>query len=71
MRIQIKAHPKSKKEDVRKISENSFEIWVREAPSDGKANSAVLEALAEHLGIAKSKLRIVGGTSSRNKWVEI
>ena len=67
----MKAHPKSKKEAIRKNGENFYEVWVREAPEGGKANKAICEALAEYVGIAKSKVHVVSGLTSKNKWVEI
>ncbi|MDO8429788.1 MAG: DUF167 domain-containing protein [bacterium] len=71
MKIFVKAKPGSKLEKVRKVSENHFEISVRERPRDGKANLAILDALAEYFKISKSKLRIVSGHAAKNKIVEI
>lgn len=70
MMIQIKAHPKSKKRQVKKIGDNAYEIWVGEAPDKGKANEAILRALAEELGVAFSRLRLISGPSSKIKRVE-
>ncbi len=44
-----------------------LEVRVREAPSDGAANEAVIRLLADHLGIARSAVEITGGQSSRHK----
>ncbi len=41
------------------------------APEKGKANAAVVEVLAEALGLPKSALRIVSGETSPLKTVEI
>ena len=71
MRLQIKAHPKSKKEAVKEKGENFYEVWVREAPQHGKANEAIREALAQHFGISKSSVCIISGLTSKNKWVEV
>jgi len=38
---------------------------------DGKANQAIIKALAGHLGVAPSRLRIVAGHTGRHKMVEI
>lgn len=44
---------------------------VSAAPHDGKANEALIALLARALGVAKSKVRIVSGASSRIKRVEV
>ena len=59
MRINVKAKPLAGKERVVKISENYFEVWVKEPPVKGLAN------------IAQSRIRLVSGFSSRNKIFEI
>ena len=43
---------------------------VSAPPADGKANEALIVLLARALGVAKSKLRIVSGASSRLKTIE-
>lgn len=44
---------------------------VRAAPENGKANLALVELLADTLGVAKSAVRIVSGATARRKIVEI
>ena len=40
---------------------------VRAKPEDGKANGAVLDLLARGLGIARSRLSLLRGATSREK----
>jgi hypothetical protein len=42
---------------------------VRAAPEDGKANAALCRLIAERLGVAASKVRLVAGAKSRLKQV--
>ncbi len=42
-------------------------VWVTTAPEDGKANKAVTRLLADALGVAKSRLTLVRGATSRDK----
>jgi uncharacterized protein YggU (UPF0235/DUF167 family) len=67
VKLYVKAHPKSRQEKVVRTDESRFEVWVREAPYKGRANEAVVESLARHLGVAKSRLSLFSGASSRNK----
>ena len=38
---------------------------------DGKANEALIEFLAEHYGVPRTRVRILSGAKSRQKRVEI
>jgi hypothetical protein len=71
MKIFIKAKPNAKKEQVEKISENSFVVAVKEPPVQGRANSAIIAALAEYFKVPKSGVKIVFGFNSRQKVVEV
>ena len=44
---------------------------VSAAPSDGKANEALLRLIARELGIGATRVRIVSGAKSRMKIVEV
>ena len=44
---------------------------VRAKPDDGKANRAVLELLADALGVGVSRLDLLRGATGRDKLVRI
>jgi uncharacterized protein YggU (UPF0235/DUF167 family) len=46
-------------------------VRVREPATDGRANRAVVDAVAGALGVARRAVRIVGGAASRRKVVEV
>ena len=71
MRIFTKVKPNSKKEEVKKVDSTHFEIRIKAAPQEGKANSAVIKAMAEYLDIPKSRIKIVLGEKSKHKTLEI
>jgi uncharacterized protein (TIGR00251 family) len=48
-----------------------LEVRVAEAPADGAANSAVITLLASALGVSRSQVTIISGTSSRHKRVAV
>lgn len=58
-------------EKVEKTGDNNYSVWVRAKPADGKANEAVIKALAEHFGIAKSRIVLLKGQTSKQKIFEI
>jgi uncharacterized protein (TIGR00251 family) len=70
MRIQVKVKSNSRSEEV-SLEGNSFIVKVKEPPKEGKANQAVIKLLAEHFGVAKSRVRILSGLKSKNKVVEV
>lgn len=71
MKIFIVAKPRAKKEYVKKINDTHFVVSVRESPIKGRANKAIIKALASFLGIASLRLNIVSGQTGKQKIIEI
>lgn len=71
MKIFVKAKPNAKEEKVEKIDETHFVVVVKEPPIQGRANAAIIRALADFLNIAPSRLQIVAGHTSRQKIIEV
>lgn len=71
MRIAIKVTPRAKRPGVAPAAEGTWVVKVREPATDGRANDAVIEALAEHFGVPRRAVSIVHGHTSRRKLVEI
>ncbi len=63
--------PGSKKPSIEKKEDGSWVVRVRERALEGKANAAVIVAVAKELDVARSKVRLVIGETSRNKVVEV
>ena len=58
MDIRVKVIPKSSKTELAGyLPDGTWKIKVAAAPEKGKANRALMEFLAEHLGVAKSRIR--------------
>lgn len=49
------------------FDEGQLRVQVTAVPEDGRANKAVVELLAEALGVAKSRLTLVRGATARDK----
>ena len=49
----------------------TLRISVSPPPHEGKANAAMLELLADTLGVSKSRLYLVRGHTSRDKVVAV
>lgn len=57
--------------DVLEIGEDVLLVKVRAKAKDGEANEAVLALLAEALGVATSRLRMLRGATGRDKLVQL
>jgi uncharacterized protein (TIGR00251 family) len=71
MLIKVYVTPNAKQSRVVKISDDYFEVWVDGRAVAGRANRRLLEILAEHFNIPKSKISIIRGTRSRDKTVQL
>ncbi|MCP6757508.1 MAG: DUF167 domain-containing protein [Fischerella sp. CENA71] len=71
MQIKVKVKPNSKFKNIQEISDGSLNIHLKSPPIDGKANEELIKILSEKFDVAKSKIRIKSGMSSRQKLIEI
>lgn len=71
MRLAVRVHPRSSQAGVEPAGEGEYRVRVHSAPEDGKANAEVIELLAAHLGVPRSRVRIVRGAASRHKIIEV
>lgn len=71
MKIIVEVRAGAKVEKVEKINDKNFKLWVKAPAKEGKANLAVITALANYFGIAKSNIEIVSGHKARRKIVKI
>ena len=63
--------PRSSKNEISGIYNNSLKIRLISPPVDGAANKTCIKFLAKWLGLSPSRVRIVSGLSSKNKTIEI
>ena len=54
-----------------KAADGSLKVYVTAPPEDGRANEAVIEAVAEWLGVKRRQVEIIRGATSRNKVVRV
>ncbi len=71
MRIEVKVKTKARQEEVRRLDDAHFVVAVTEAPEKGRANEAVIRALAKHFAVSVSRIELVSGHTSRQKVFEI
>lgn len=69
-RLALRVTPGARSEGI-EIDGGRLLVKVRAKPHDGAANEAVLALLAEALGVATSRLRMLRGATSREKLIQL
>ena len=64
--IALRVTPKASRNAI-VASEEGLRAYVTVVPEDGKANAAVVKLLAKALGVAKTRLTLIRGETSRDK----
>jgi uncharacterized protein YggU (UPF0235/DUF167 family) len=79
MKIIVKAKTRAKVEKVERVDQPTlglekdknetvtYKVSVKEAPVDGKANEAIIKALAKYFDVAPSTISLVTGQTSKMK----
>ncbi len=71
MKIYVKVKTHSKEVRGEKIGANIFSVHLKAPPIENRANKELIETMAKHLGIPKTKIIIISGKNSKNKMLEI
>lgn len=69
--LELRVQAGSRRQGVSRGSDGTLRVSVHAAPERGKANRAVLELLAETLGVKRQQLEIVVGVTSKRKSIQI
>lgn len=71
MRILIRVKTNAKVNAVEQDAAGALRVLVKASPREGRANAAVIETLAQHFGVSRSRVAIIGGSKSKTKMVGI
>ncbi len=71
MVVRVRVKPKSREPRIEEATDGTLVAWLRSPPIEGRANHELMERLAEHFGVPRSRVRIRSGSASRLKLVEI
>ena len=69
--VSIRVQPKASRDAIVGEHDGALKVAVTAPPEKGKANKAVVELLAQKLGIPKSNIELVTGATSRDKTLAI
>lgn len=65
--IDIRVTPRAAKDAFDGMKEGRLHARVRAVPEDGRANAALVELVADEIGVAKSTVAVTAGKTSRLK----
>lgn len=71
MKISVKVKPRARVEKIEKTKDGDLVVFVKAEAREGKANEAVVKALAAHFKVAKSRVRLISGARGKQKLFEI
>jgi uncharacterized protein len=71
VRYSVRAHPRAARARVILGADDTIEVWVTAPAVEGRANAALVAALAERLGLRSREVVLVHGERGRNKIVEL
>ena len=82
MRISVIAKTNTKTESIERVTQPTlglepvtepvvYKVSVQAVPVDGKANRAIIKALAKYFDVAPISVRIVSGETAKKKIIEI
>jgi uncharacterized protein (TIGR00251 family) len=71
VRVAVYIQPRAAKTEFAGVHGDSIKIRIAAPPVENAANRALIEFIAECLGIAKRRVRVVSGATSRKKVLEI
>jgi uncharacterized protein YggU (UPF0235/DUF167 family) len=72
VRVTVKVKPGSKKGPLVETGDDgSLTVFLQQRAVDGAANDGLIEVLAKHYGVSKSRITIEAGFTSRIKRVDV
>jgi uncharacterized protein (TIGR00251 family) len=69
--IQVKVTPRARQSSLAQLEDGTWVAKLKSPPVDGKANSELIELVAQRFGCSKAAVSIKAGTAGRVKLVRI
>jgi uncharacterized protein (TIGR00251 family) len=67
----ILVQPRASRAKLGPVHDGRLKVAVTAPPVDGEANAAVIELLADELGVSRAAIEIAAGASGRRKTVRV
>ncbi len=69
--FEVKVLPRSSKNEITGVVDGKMKVKLTQPPVDGKANCALIELIADKLGLRKNQVELVKGETSTQKQLYI
>lgn len=70
-RFGVRVQPRASRNELAGVAGGILRVRLQAPPVEGQANDALVDFLAEQLGVSRRHFRIVSGATARNKIVEV
>ncbi len=71
VRFSVHVQPRAARNEVRGVHNGALRVRLQAPPVDGAANAALVELLADSLGVPRRSVRVVAGETARLKIVHV
>jgi len=71
VRFAVRVQPRASRSEIVGLQGDALKVRLSAPPVDGAANEALIELVADELGVSRRAVRIISGESSRSKVVEV
>lgn len=71
MKIFVTVKARAKEDSIEELDPIHLLVSVKEPPTEGKANTAIIKILAKHFGVPQSSVHIIVGLQSKEKVIEL
>jgi uncharacterized protein (TIGR00251 family) len=69
--LSVRVHPGAKRNAITGTHDGALKISLTTAPTDGRANAALVAFLAERLNIPRLSIELISGASSRSETLRL
>ena len=71
LRFSVRVQPRASRTECTGVYAGALRVRLQAPPVDGAANDALVDLLAQSLGVARRAVRIVAGATGRRKVVDV
>jgi len=71
MKFQVRVKTDCSEQSVEEFGDRRYLVHLKNKPEDNKANIELVNLMGKHLGVPPLKLKIISGSSSKDKTLEL